>query len=528
MDPPSVKRGADVGNVRKMQFETARRILFGKKIIPGTNRETWTSAGFLRYDEISFNVPFPLGDFTFLVSRGSPDPDKNRDAGFFCPVWLECKNHMGRSNMQNSGIDENFFAGYDTGEIGFLLVKPGWLCIGFLTPDELIPILPDFASSIRLLIRETELVEFEDDGGVDGVETEEHAVATIPRIANVEESRIVLRARAGISEALSRGNITETEVALHQHPIRHGAELDYLHIGDYDSFDRVDMDKFFSGDYSHRPKTRYEEADDSHSYLSVVFNKTIPDLVITATIFARDDHLRRLFYRPEMVSDETMIKMGLGDSHLWAKGQSFCVFGTSSRSIQERGNDPIKTGWVTGDVAYVCLALSALMHVLSGPDTRNFFKDPRNKSPMKEVREPEPLFFFWKNDPDDYSEPYTVVLNDHRDEIMINFVWFFPFFSASEETKRIERMRRRLRKVANPYDARDFPRGLNIILHSKEAISDLLAIAKHDEQFEKYEFLGCHMCGKKDCDSLFKVKQTPLQVCSRACYEQMKLGGRYQ
>lgn len=62
----SVKR--DTPTINRANFENARKILFGRTIIPGTDRERWTTAGTFIPGE-STNTDFQLGKFTFTLDN---------------------------------------------------------------------------------------------------------------------------------------------------------------------------------------------------------------------------------------------------------------------------------------------------------------------------------------------------------------------------------------------------------------------------------------------------------------------------
>lgn len=49
---------------RRVQFENARRILFGTELIPGTNRERWTTAGMFEFSSVAVDH-FTLGPYQF-------------------------------------------------------------------------------------------------------------------------------------------------------------------------------------------------------------------------------------------------------------------------------------------------------------------------------------------------------------------------------------------------------------------------------------------------------------------------------
>lgn len=65
----SVKRGTPA--VNRANFKNARKILFGRTIIPGTNRERWTTAGTFKVGEATLNTDFQLGKFTFTLKANN-------------------------------------------------------------------------------------------------------------------------------------------------------------------------------------------------------------------------------------------------------------------------------------------------------------------------------------------------------------------------------------------------------------------------------------------------------------------------
>lgn len=61
------KRGTASGNVRRAQFEAARRAIFGDDRIPGTQRERWTTAGVVHPFVGQTGAQFELGPFQFKL-----------------------------------------------------------------------------------------------------------------------------------------------------------------------------------------------------------------------------------------------------------------------------------------------------------------------------------------------------------------------------------------------------------------------------------------------------------------------------
>ena len=72
------RRQASDEEVRRQQFETARRIIFGTRIVNTDEpevmaRERHTSAGMVEWDQISFNTPVPLGQVRLMITKGMDD-----------------------------------------------------------------------------------------------------------------------------------------------------------------------------------------------------------------------------------------------------------------------------------------------------------------------------------------------------------------------------------------------------------------------------------------------------------------------
>lgn len=57
--------------VNRANFENARKILFGTSLIPGTNRERWTTAGSFDIKKATQDKEFQLGKFTFMLKGRS-------------------------------------------------------------------------------------------------------------------------------------------------------------------------------------------------------------------------------------------------------------------------------------------------------------------------------------------------------------------------------------------------------------------------------------------------------------------------
>ena len=159
----AVRRPASAEEVRRMQFETARRIIFGTQNVHGYSaatgeptpgkeqREAWTTAGFVRPSEIAYRVPFKLGNVTLMITPGlnevpPDDPEERRatpTSRALQVVWMEMPSPI--TGMTLSGRPKTISADSDLGIDG-ILINYQWVCIGYLRSDDFIPVMPNFAS----------------------------------------------------------------------------------------------------------------------------------------------------------------------------------------------------------------------------------------------------------------------------------------------------------------------------------------------------------------------------------------------
>jgi len=162
-EPP--KRQQTIDLVREDQFETARRIIFGSRVLHprvGSEREAWTTAGLVRKDQIAYDTPFTLGGCELMITRGAPRPDLHPDIPdpnliFGAPVWLAMAEPLymepvaqkpPRSARMRAVADRN--PNYIEG----VIVRDGkWMCIGILRSDVFVPFMPKFDSLLRFKLR---------------------------------------------------------------------------------------------------------------------------------------------------------------------------------------------------------------------------------------------------------------------------------------------------------------------------------------------------------------------------------------
>ena len=134
-----------------MQFETARRIIFGTRNVHGTSvvtgqplhgkepREAWTTAGFVRGNEVTYHTPFQLGSVTLMITPGLngretpqrvplPEQDVPRPIEV---VWMQMAGPVIKYNAVGA---HSVYRTRTTDKLAGLWINYQWVCIGTCGP----------------------------------------------------------------------------------------------------------------------------------------------------------------------------------------------------------------------------------------------------------------------------------------------------------------------------------------------------------------------------------------------------------
>ena len=397
-----VRRPASAEEVRRMQFETARRIIFGSKNVHGYSavtggpmpgkeqREAWTTAGFVRPDEISYQTPFQLGSVTLMITRGLnkevPATQAERMAKAtpapIQVVWMEMPGPIvgmtlsGRPRVSTSN-DPDYLDG--------LMVNYQWVCIGFLRADDFIPMMPNFASLFY--------VEIAVQGHPEDKRWNRPPVAEwpFPQSTRSEFGQLTGREIKAslpiIQQMADKGIPLETPRFVWMYP----TALVWKQLVPDPSPDApigvhvADIARFVR--YDRVPWHEQETPDDLGTYS--IHRRYKGEVTLKYKSVMPIHEARRMFNvsAPEVFCNQ------LG----FVEQQPFAFLRADYDRSADTELHPVLTAWRADDVAAVIYAQSYLMHVLTGPDRRRYEGVPegvatRTIPDAKETQEPLPCF----------------------------------------------------------------------------------------------------------------------------------------
>ena len=382
--------------------------------MPGKEqREAWTTAGFVRPDEISYQTPFQLGSVTLMITRGlnkdvpasQADRMANATSAPIQVVWMEMPGPImgmtlsGRPRVSTSN-DPDHFDG--------LMVNYQWVCIGFLRTDDFIPMMPNFASLLY--------VEMFSRGDPGDKHWNRHPEVdwTIPVRTSIvkgqlasQEIRLTLQVdhdkavRGAPLKFMSRYSTTVLWKQLVPDPSP-DAPVGVV-VADIARFEQGRLLVQGEQEEVHNNLGSWTTTFVSDRYAQVRYKSVLP---ITEA--------RRMFH----VSAPAEFRKQLGEIR---QQQQPCMFLRKNYEIGDQLS--YVCAWRADDVAVVIYAQSYLMHVLTGPDRRRYEGVPegvatRNVPNAKETQEPRPCFkVVHPRDP------------DAMDQIMLGGAGNIPFVS---------------------------------------------------------------------------------------------------
>jgi hypothetical protein len=566
------RRQASDEEVRRQQFETARRIIFGTRIVNTDEpevmaRERHTSAGMVEWDQISFNTPFPLGQVRLMITKGmddigesfneegirrSPKVQARRKGEFISVVWMEMAGplrywHSRGLNMSPQSVDMKYG----------LMVAGNWLCIGVLRLDHFIPMMPNLMHTLGVHVIEEE--SRTDNDYVHAVsivaEGEGEVLVEVEELVNgfyeAELDEDVVRSRyewergddEGSEEWLERSQqfvdddktwILAQSVDVTWEQIVPGVPKPVTIADNILTLDRDDQDDIHYLQENHDLKLDNESPGTWD--IRIVQSGDAAQLTYKAPV--PFDRTQRFFN--ESVPPDFMARFA-GNLDV-ADGSQPCTFffPTHGRDVTiafSRGMRPVtridSTAWRIDDIALICYAQSYLMHVLTGPDRRNFFEDANDKSPMKETQEPRPCFVL-RRDADEYSmlelclaRPDPVPFQSFESAL-----YFFTSSLAWRAARVLEfREADRAKAMGRGYGAAlavGFATGV-IDPHQFFVMMDM--IQKVKDRMQKYEFMGSPMTAAAvtsepvcmGCDAVtdltIRCKTCKQKYCGHACFQ---------
>jgi hypothetical protein len=522
------KRGPQSNSIRNIQFDTARRILFGADLLPGTNREFWTTAGFVREDQIGYVTPFPLGPFTFMVTEGAKDP-RAPNIAFSAVVWIQLSQHLVDFE------DEIVTPVYDSLRFPGILHNSGWLAIGILRSDVFLPIVSNFMSFVRLDTHEdhpsyipndmsTTISSF--DGG--NAITARTAIygGRYLAVKDPEDYAKNNGYEYGTSDAeefLENDEFWELETPINLEWVQ-APNTTLLNVL------KIDEEEVFSDDYlsnrggevvpGHHINMRVHQ---NGGQVDVQYEGVIPLNLASAYMGGSDANLV-----PRSVLDTMLIGDG-PNARVNYTYNAPCHYMYINTTLT--GRFPVSRTdrgvWLAGDMAAVAYAQSWFLHVLRGPDPRRYgVQADWNTDPMRETMLPEPAFGLrWDSELRVYSlEAFGSYPGGSTEFTSLQFqVRFFHerlttrsarifLRNANLELTRPEFLGHRLQTIAN----------------SNPELWQQIALAfKRLQDMKKLEFLGssvCHGCLKRNKTLKYEIEGARLKVCSKACGNKLMRG----
>jgi hypothetical protein len=517
-NPRAQNRQASEEAVRKLQFETARRILFSTETVPGSNppREWWTSAGFLRYDDLQFEEEFQLGPYTLKVTEGS----RQDNLLFAAPVWLQMTGSIGSWYNSDMGMDPK-----DT-DRDIIVAGGQWVCIGILKSDTFVSIIPNFLNLTAVQLFSV------DDAGDDDRSGREFFYPE----PNKRDDYLEATAEGSISGAYIA---TIDEDSVYQRIKDANPELDSENEEDKEKLDElVEEDttfELFNGDV----RVDWVQLQPEATYPVFVL-KGQPPLHEEGRWDGQEDR-GDTYKTPDGGQVKTFIDMS-GEAY-WVKYDGPIPFDFLVPYLEHRvpeqflssflstyASSPVsldrakaifsftgpnrywnveETVWHATDIAAVSFVQSYLVYILSGPDKRRFIPDSTDKSPMKETQLP-PCLLKLRPRAKAPTQLALVVDADNGREVVSGSVYFRFFFetlasraySASLKVMGLSKLRKDS-QVGIPEFVDRFSKFMAGTFDTEALTGIFAALDAVKERSERTEFLSAkiELVGNKDGSS---------------------------
>lgn len=454
---------------RRAQFERARRILFGTRIIPGTNREEWTSAGFLRREKIAYNAPFEYLGFEYVVTETDKRQERlNR--GVLGIVWLKAAAPFTRPSPRDSKD---------------LRTNRDWVAIGLLTKVSIIGIFPDFSKFLCFEFNRETLVPVQDVICYDS--------RTLSCIA---------KAAIGYSGLLAAQKDKEFSIVrdVSVQMVQFGVDIPIEPTRNRNR--NRDRDRNKSKNKNRSVTALLKEV--GLSPLTKIFPRGTrvtaekgkeffdKEHGLQATLFVEDEDSelkRRSRAEGDAIVEvtQTFNMKAVFPYFSWDRLREVVSRYSGGDTLFEHDSDPMtfdrsdgsSAFWRMGDVIIISEAISAIYHILSGPDKRRFFPDPSDSSEMKEERYYPPVYEMG------LTEEKVLTINSKLDwKTHQNLRTEFPFFRPSKETLFFHEL-----DLKTPLD-------MMRLLQTDPKLPE--KVEAHKKQMELYEFLGQEISNNND------------------------------
>lgn len=486
MERPT-RRPANDATVNRLQFETARRIIFGTEIIKDTNppREAWTSAGLVRAHNIQARMAFTLGHIQFVIFEPlyQIDDQIKQDLAFNALVCIRWD------------IEVDMYEDVDP----IILCGPELVCIGTLQSDRFIACLPYFF----------DLYGVEHPPEADAGENVKSPIISVNHNGEGEIENYKLYGYLNSNVDYTEFEKSNVEYFFDIHP-----ELNIQSKKGYKQFKNKKLPKNITKDIENfidnelQSETFYflGEDDSIRWFQYREYVTYFDELYIDAEEIDREDDYTEFRFKGHVPYDrfEPYFNFQVPDAFM----KVLCPQGYERAQPVRFGYGRTTVVWRLDDVATILYAQSYLVHVLKGPDPRNFVSDPNDQSPYKETL-PPPCLFEIKKHANDVCWHVFVKYDDipyHSWEVK------FKFFTSSLAF----RAARVLEKDMLSTNA-DFAQRLNRYLQRNPAV--LQEVHKAMTNFHFREFMGCHVCGVRECKNPMMVQFANIHLCSQRCYD---------
>lgn len=548
------RRQASAKEVRRLQFETARRIIFGERLIDmpppdpehpnviKVPRENWTTAGITRTFDIQFKTPFQLGSVTLMITRGKFAAYRQYDmrgrptSVIPAPVnavWMEMpgvivgRDKRGRPGPHTAATQKN---------LDGLLINYQWVCIGYLRADDFIPVLPNFCELLFLEVEtETAYQEADDQdrsykwhpSSAEAVTVEGRILGSTIRVEQRTLNLAELSEGGSESKSEMEEGDDDDEEADNRHQFVYSWGADWQQLVPRQNpqppdaptqeritdtvlyFDGVEDEGESDNNLEDLVDAQHETEGDFGTYTVEVrpsFGYMNATAVIQYQPLLPIDQARPIF--DVIVPEEFLAKLG-------SPLVGTCTF---HRKTQQHGTIVNSfCAWKHEDVAAVIYAQSWLMHVLTGPDRRRY-EGMSDIQDAKETREPEPCLRMARSE--NMNGLFRVELLGEGHIPFVSAGTALRFFTPS--------LAMRAARVLQQEDASEAQLyGPSVFAHrlSTNDVEELLLrgrqMQKPLSRFQEFEFMGCLVC--QDKPATMKATKVPgLRVCSQICYQTFK------
>ena len=553
MDAPR-RRRATAEEVRRMQFETARTVIFGDKLIRRTTanvegpREAWTTAGVVNVWNAKLRTPFQLGTATLMLSKGlvpvltraQVERNEPRPA-ILIVVWMQMAGPIIIENRANEPVvwrPPNRSDSWDG-----LMINHRWVCIGYLREDDFLPVIPNFE---ELLFFELEVDPDDQDEGIHRIVQEYPTDFRVTEDGQYGAGAFSFGVQIINRTELDQGSDQESDEAGKED--RH--QFLYTIRGDWK---QLVPQPGAQAPYAVRIETITDTVLDFESaYLDPEWD--IEDLLEPVVIPGGlgtyrikigiiDNTKADIIYSPVVPIKQARRVLDVEvpqefQELLGPPLDGICAF---KRKVDWYGGDEgVSTlcAWKHEDVVAVIYAQSYLMHVLTGPDRRRYegYLEgvmARSIEDAKETQEPKPWCRIAR----------APRLNDMF-QVELLGQGHVPFVSAGTALRFFNpSLALRAARVLQEQDARDaLAHGPHYgawlaqepdpnpdpdedvqAQRRPHALRRADAMSIPLDRFDQYEFMGCHVCAVAPV-AFTATKVKGLQVCSEQCYKAFKQG----